>query len=221
MKAVIFDLDGTLLDTIDDIADSMNVVLEKYGLPTQNVKDYKYFVGDGAEVLAERCAPNAHIANVSISQLADEYKAIYSTKQADKTVPYESIPELLSALAERGIKLAVLTNKSHTAALEVMAQFFPAIHFDTIIGVRPGHPTKPNPAGVHEIMNILNLPPEEVLYVGDTGTDMQTAVAAGLKAVGVLWGFRDGKELLDHGADIIVSHPLEILDYITGEYIYV
>ena len=214
MEAVIFDLDGTLLDTIDDIADSMNIVLEKYGLSAQNVEDYKYFVGDGALALAERSAPNAHIANVSISQLADEYRAVYSTMQAHKTVPYDGMSELLLALAERGIKLAVLTNKAHTAALEVMSQFFPFIHFDVIIGARPEYPLKPNPAGVHEILNILKLPREEVLYVGDTDTDMQTAVAAGLKAVGVSWGFRNEKELLDHGADIIVGHPLEILDYI-------
>jgi len=214
MKAVIFDLDGTLLDTIDDIADSMNIVLEKYGLPTQDVEDYKYFVGDGAVVLAERSAPDALPANLTAEQLADEYRAIYSTMQTNKTVPYDGMPELLSALAERGIKLAVLTNKAHSAALEVMSQFFPTIHFDVIIGVRPGYSLKPNPAGVHEILNILKLPPEEILYVGDTDTDMQTAVAAGLKSVGVLWGFREEKELLDHGADIIVNHPLEILEHV-------
>ena len=214
MKAIIFDLDGTLLDTIDDIADSMNIVLEKYGLPAQKVEDYNYFVGDGAVVLAERSAPNAHTANVTASQLADEYRAIYYAKQADKTVPYDGMPELLSALVERGIKLAVLTNKAHPAALEVMSHFFPTIHFDAIIGARPEYPLKPNPAGVHEILNFLKLSPEEVLYVGDTDTDMQTAVAAGLKSVGVLWGFRNEKELLDNGADIIVTHPLEILEYI-------
>jgi phosphoglycolate phosphatase len=214
MKAVIFDLDGTLLDTLDDIADSMNTMLKKFGLPTHNVEDYKYFVGDGATTLAERCAPNAHVANITASQLASAYKAEYSNMQANKTIPYDGIPELLSALAERGIMMAVLTNKAHPAALDVMSLFFPTIHFDAIIGHRPGHPLKPNPTGVHEIMKQLNLSSEEVLYVGDTNTDMQTAAAAGLKSVGVLWGFRSEKELIDSGADIIVSHPLEILQYI-------
>jgi phosphoglycolate phosphatase len=214
MKAVIFDLDGTLLDTLDDIADSMNAMLKKYGLPTHNVEDYKYFVGDGATTLAERCAPNIQTANITISQLASEYKAEYSNMQANKTVPYDGIPELLSALAERGVKIAVLTNKAHPAALDVMSLFFPTIHFDAIIGHRPGQPLKPDPAGVYEILDILKLQHDEVLYVGDTNTDMQTAAAAGLKSVGVLWGFRSEKELINSGADIIVSHPLEILEHI-------
>jgi phosphoglycolate phosphatase len=214
MKAVIFDLDGTLLDTLDDIADSMNKMLEKFGLPTHNVEDYKYFVGDGATALAERCAPNIHTANITASQLASEYKAEYSNMQANKTVPYDGIPELLSALTERGVKIAVLTNKAHPAALDVMSLFFPTMHFDAIIGHRPGHPLKPDPAGVYEILDTLKLQHDEVLYVGDTNTDMQTAAAAGLKSVGVLWGFRSEEELVDSGADIIVSHPLEILQHI-------
>ena len=213
MKAVIFDLDGTLLDTIDDIADSMNAVLSKHGLPQHSAEKYKLFVGDGATNLVIRAVAGDDSVEYTLSQLEADYRAEYLKRQADKTMPYAGIPELLSTLAEHGIKIAVLSNKPHAATLEVMAHYFPGVDFSALIGQRAGHPIKPHPAGVLEILDILDLPREEVLYVGDTGTDMRTAMAAGLKAVGALWGFRDKKELAENGAAIFAEHPSDVLKY--------
>jgi len=214
MKAVIFDLDGTLLDTLADIADSMNAVLAKYSLPLHNINDYKLFVGDGADYLVIRSVAGVELVESTIPQLATEYKTEYLIRQANKTRPYEGIPELVSALAERDIKMAVLSNKSHIATLEVMAHYFPDIYFSALIGQRAGYPIKPDPSGILEILEILGLPREEVLYVGDSGTDMQTASAAGIRAVGALWGYRDKEELVENGAVILAEHPLDILKYI-------
>ena len=211
IKAVIFDLDGTLLNTIDDIADSMNSALAKRGLPPHSVDEYKQYVGDGAANLVRRSAADAGLAEGALVQLEAEYKAEYQTRKTYKTKPYTGIPDLLSALAERNVKIAVLSNKPHVDTLDVMAYFFPDTSFGALIGHRPGHPVKPDPSGAFEILDILGLPPEEVLYVGDSGTDMQTATAAGLKSVGALWGFRDKKELVDNGAGILAEQPLDIL----------
>ena len=214
MKVVIFDLDGTLLDTIKDIADSMNSVLLKYGLPTHSTEAYKLFVGDGSLNLAIRSASGAQDTGLTFTQLEAEYRAEYLKRQADYTAPYSGITELLSTLVRRGVKIAVLSNKSHIATLEVMAHFFPDIEFDVIIGQRSGYPIKPDPAGVLEILDILGLSSEDALYIGDTGTDMQTAKAAGVRAVGALWGFRDKKELEENGADVFARHPLDVLSEI-------
>ena len=216
MKAVIFDLDGTLLDTIDDIADSMNAVLEKHGLPLHITQEYKQFVGDGATNLVTRAVAGAELEDDKLPLLENEYKSEYLKRQVDKTMPYEGIPELLSALTERGVMVAVLSNKPHIATLEVITHFFPDISFSALIGHRQGHPVKPDPAGVIEILEILELTHDEVVYVGDTWTDMQTATAAGLIAIGALWGFRDKKELEENGATILAGHPLDILNLFGG-----
>jgi phosphoglycolate phosphatase len=213
LKAVIFDLDGTLLNTIDDIADSMNEILKKYGLPLHAADEYKVFVGDGVTNLVMRSTA-AISAEYSLSQIETEYRAEYFKRQADKTMPYNGIPETLSALAHCGIKIAVFSNKPQNATLEVIAHYFPEITFDAIIGQRSGYPIKPDPNGVLEILDIFGLPREEVLYVGDTGTDMQTAKAAGLKAIGALWGFRGKDELIENSADVLAESPLDILKYL-------
>lgn len=212
MKAVIFDLDGTLLNTIDDIADSMNSILKRYGLPLHTVPEYKYFVGDGMANLVRRSAPGAEAAGYPWSRLETEYNAEYLLRQADKTRPYDGIPELLTALNGRGVKIAVLSNKPHDATLRIIARYFPDIHFDAIIGQRPGYPVKPDPGGALEILGIMGEPPDETLYVGDTGTDMRTAKAAGLQAAGVLWGFREKDELAENGAGLFIRRPLDLLD---------
>ena len=214
MKAVIFDLDGTLLDTIKDIADSMNYVLSKYGLPQHSIEEYKLYVGDGSLNLVMRSAPGAQDTGPTFAQLESEYREEYLKRQAVYTAPYHGIAELLSTLVRRGVKIAVLSNKAHIATLEVMAHFFPDIEFDVIIGQRTGYPIKPDPSGVLEILNELGLTCEEALYIGDTGTDMQTAKAADVRAVGALWGFRDKKELEENGADVFARHPLDVLSEI-------
>ena len=212
MKAVIFDLDGTLLDTLEDIADSMNAVLSRRGLPLNTTEDYKYFVGDGAANLVRRAAKGAESAGHTFAEIEDEYRAEYSARQIDKTAPYPGIPELLSSLAGHGVKMAVFSNKPHDSTVEVVARLLPDVYFCAVIGQRPGYPIKPDPGGVREILGILGLRRGDVLYVGDTGTDMQTAKAAGLKAAGVLWGFRGEAELIENGADMVAKHPLELLD---------
>jgi phosphoglycolate phosphatase len=212
MKAIIFDLDGTLLDTIEDIADSMNHVLGKHGFPLHTIAEYKLFVGDGAANLVKRSVHGAKTANDTLFQLEKEYRAEYKKRQVSKTRPYDGIPELLSALTSHGIKKAVLSNKPHGSTEKVISYYFPGITFDAVIGQRSGHPIKPDPSSVLEILEILGVRNDEVLYVGDTGTDMLTARAAGLKAVGVLWGFREQAELAENGADLYANHPMELLE---------
>ena len=213
MKGIIFDLDGTLLNTIDDIADCMNDVLRRRNLPLHSIAEYKIFVGDGVVNLVKRAAAGAEAAGFDLAQLESEYSAEYLVRQADKTAPYAGIQELLYSLTGRGAKIAVLSNKPHDATLKVMASFFPDIAFDAIIGQRPGYPVKPDPGGALEILAMLGLPRDDVLYVGDTATDMRTAGAAGLKAVGALWGFRDKAELAESGAADFAEHPLDLLLY--------
>ena len=215
MKAVVFDLDGTLLDTIEDIADSMNHVLDQHGFPCHSISEYKLFVGDGAANLIKRSVCGAGASYDMLAQLEEGYRAEYLKRHADKTKPYDGIPELLAALTDRGIKKAVLSNKPHNSTEKVIAHYFPDIVFDAVIGQRPGHPIKPDPGGVLEILGILGVKKEDILYVGDTGTDMLTAKAAGLKAVGALWGFRDKAELAANGADVYAGQPMDLIDLLT------
>jgi len=214
MKAVIFDLDGTLLDTIDDIAGSMNEVLKRHGLPQHNIGEYKLFVGCGVANLVRQAAAGAEAAGLSLAGLEAEYRTEYSKRQADMTAPYADIPELLSALASRSVKMAVLSNKPHDATQEVIAHFFQGVGFDAVIGQRPGRPTKPDPDGAFEILKLLKLKSEDVLFVGDSGTDMQTAKAAGMRAAGALWGFRGKNELVENGADELAERPLDLLELV-------
>lgn len=212
MQAVIFDLDGTLLDTIEDITDSMNHILEQYGFPRHSISEFKLFVGDGAANLVKRSVCGAGVADTMLAQFEEEYRAEYLRRHADKTKPYDGIPELLATLTDRGVKIAVLSNKPHYSTEKVIAHYFPGIVFDAVIGQRPGRPIKPDPDGAFEILGILNVSKADVLYVGDTGTDMLTAKAAGLKAVGALWGFRDKAELAAYGADLYAEQPMDLID---------
>jgi phosphoglycolate phosphatase len=212
MKGIIFDLDGTLFDTVGDIADSMNEVLNKYGLPVHTVAAYKIFVGEGVTNLVKRAVSDIEDEDISLSQIETEYKTDYLKRQVDKTNPYDGMSELLLNLTERGIKKAVFSNKPHDATLEVMACYFPDTVFNAIIGQRPGYPIKPDPSGALEILESKDLPCDEVLYIGDTGTE--TAKAAGLKDIGVIWGLREKAELVENGAEIIIEHPLEIVKFL-------
>lgn len=209
-RAIIFDLDGTLLDSLADLADSMNCVLEAAGLPTHNVEAYKRFVGDGMENLVRRALP--HDRQDEADRALAAMRAEYGRRWRDKTRPYPGIPELLDALQERSLRLAILSNKPDDFTRLIVARLLPHWRIDAVMGLRPGWPRKPDPAGALAIARDLGLPPAAFLYVGDTDTDMRTAKAAGMFAVGVLWGFRTKEELCAHGAAALIEHPLELLE---------
>jgi phosphoglycolate phosphatase len=211
-KAVLFDLDGTLLDTLDDLGDSMNAVLAAKGFPTHPIRAYTEFVGDGVRNLVLRSLPPAARKNDAVvNELVPLMRNEYSGRWKDKTRPYEGIPELLDGLAARGARMAVLSNKPHPATVEVVAHFFPRVKFDATLGARPDVPIKPDAGAALEVSRRLGIPPGAFLYLGDTNTDMRTASAAGMFPVGVLWGFRSAEELLSSGAKLLISDPGEVL----------
>lgn len=210
-KAIIFDLDGTLLDSLEDLADGANVALKKLGFEAHPKEAYKTFVGDGVVNLLKRACPEG--ASDEIIQKAVKLKKeYYQDNWANKSCLYEGVSELLTSLKEKGIVLTVLSNKPDHFTQEIMKHFFSNWSFDLIYGAREGVTIKPNPQGVFDIIAELKLKREECLYVGDTNTDMQTAKNAELYALGVTWGFREEQELLENGASRIAHHPKEILE---------
>lgn len=210
-KAVLFDLDGTLLDTLEDLADSTNRVLESQGFPTHPVKAYRYFVGDGMKMLIKRVLPEDQHTDTIITQSISLFQEDYGQNWKLKTRPYNKVPEMLNTLGKYGLKLAILSNKPHEFTAQCVAELLPNWHFDVVLGQRDGTPRKPDPAGAVEIADVVKIVPEDFLYLGDTGTDMQTAVAAGMFPVGALWGFRERQELLEHGAKVLLEQPPDIL----------
>ena len=211
-KAVLFDLDGTLLDTIEDLADSMNRTLKRLGFPPRTVGECKYLVGDGVEAFARRSLPEAHRDAPTIAKCIAGIREEYSKRWAEKTHPYKGIPELLDALTQRGVRMTVLSNKPHDFTRLMVAELLPHWQFDLVWGEGPDTPRKPDPGGAIAMARKLGIESGEFLYVGDTNTDMQTANAAGMYAVGALWGFRTAEELLANGAKVLVESPLDLLD---------
>ena len=212
-KAVIFDLDGTLVDSLADLSDSVNLMLESYGFPTHEMEKYRYFVGNGSKKLMERTLPRDKAASAEfVEEALVKYKAIYKERLLEKTRPYNGVRELLAELKSRGIPLAVCTNKHNDAALTIVKILFAPGTFEEVLGDRPGFPKKPNPATPLEIASHLGVKPDEVAYLGDTSVDMETAVHAGFLPVGVLWGFRPEEELVKSGAKVLLEAPLELLE---------
>jgi len=216
-KGAIFDIDGTLLNSLGDLANSMNHVLKSQGLPTHEMEKYKYFVGNGAYNLVKRALPPDKRDESYIRYCQGLFKEEYGKRWADTTRPYEGIPELLDKLTAMKYKLAVLSNKPHEMTLLVVKKLLPQWNFDAVFGEREGIPRKPDPTGALEIANLFGIPTNEFLYFGDSGTDMATAKAAGMFAVGVLWGFRSADELLENGADIIIEKPMDVFKFIQIE----
>ncbi len=212
IRLVIFDLDGTLLNTIGDLAASCDHVLEQHGLPRHTYEEYCRFVGNGVTRLIERAIPESMRTPETIAALRADFVAYY-VKHIDRyTKPYEGIPELLAALAARGVKLAVATNKFQAGTEKLVREFFSDIPFEAVMGQVPDRPLKPDPQVIHQIESQVGVSADEVLYVGDSGVDMDTARAAGVFSVGATWGFRSVEELKEHGADCLAIHPGEILD---------
>lgn len=212
IKAAVFDLDGTLTNTLNDIATAMNRSLRLHGLPEFSVDEYRYLVGDGAKKLAQRAVRNRQELAESVRR---EYQAYYQEHTLDTTRPYPGIPELLQALTERGIQVCVLSNKPHADTCGVVRHFFPEIPFAQIRGQVEGVPVKPDPIGALLIARTLGLKPEAFVYLGDTNVDMRTAVNAGMHPVGVTWGFRPAEELAQAGAEHLIGNPLDLLQFVT------
>ncbi len=211
-RAVLFDLDGTLLDSLEDLGSSMNAVLVSRGFPFHAIDSYRLFVGDGVETLVMRALPESSRGDPDlVRHCADEMRTEYGKRWNLKTRPYPGIPELLVHLSKAGVTKAALSNKPHEFLEVMLKAFFPGIEFGAILGQRPGFPKKPDPAQALEICRITGVSPDGFLYLGDTNTDMLTARAAGMFPVGALWGFRTGKELLEAGAGRIIRQPFEII----------
>jgi phosphoglycolate phosphatase len=221
IKLVIFDLDGTLLNTLDDLADCTNYVLQKNGFPTHEVEAYKYFVGNGVDMLLQRALPK-EVPETTFTEIYKMFMLHYEIHKEDKTAPYADIVEMLEKLQEKGILLAVATNKPHELLPGLMQRFFPTIKWAAVFGNRNGIPVKPNPQIVYDILNTVNCKDKaclvftnEILYVGDTAVDMETAQNAGITKIGALWGFRTKEELQQAEADYLIENPLEIFPLIS------
>jgi phosphoglycolate phosphatase len=213
-KLVIFDLDGTLLNTIDDIADSMNKSLTQNGFKTYGIDEYKYFVGQGVKFLVESVLAMQPHTKEEWQKVHDDYMYYYGMWQKNKTKPYAGIIDLLNGLTEKGVRIAVLSNKPNHDTQKVISEYFPGISFSAVYGARPDRGLKPSPDGVNDILTELEIDKTETLYVGDTKVDMATAINSELTSVGVLWGFRTREELVKAQAQYIISRPDEILSLV-------
>lgn len=204
-KLIIFDLDGTLLNTIADLAQSTNHALQTLGYPIHEESAYNFMVGNGINKLFERALPEGEKTEENVLRVRREFIPYYNEHNADKSRPYPGISQLLKEMQEKGIQLAVASNKYQSATVKLIAHYFPTIPFIAVFGQREGIPVKPDPAIVHDILGITQVAKKDVLYVGDSGVDMQTAVNAGVTACGVTWGFRPRTELE-------MFHPAHIVD---------
>lgn len=213
-KAIIFDLDGTLIDSLEDIADAMNNGLVKMGYAPHSVEAYKKMVGNGAMKLCERALENYTDYNEKTETLCSLFSEYYSEHCTDKSLPYEGIPYLISELKNNHIKLAVASNKPDGFTKSIINQMFPEDSFSIVLGKRQNREAKPAPDIILDILNELELSKEDVILAGDSDVDIMTAANAGIKSIGCTWGFRTEEELTAAGADFIVNSPEEILEFI-------
>ena len=209
-KLVIFDLDGTLLNTIADLANSTNYALKVLGYPIHEPDKYNFMVGNGINKLFERALPDGEETEENVLRVRQEFVPYYDQHNADKSRPYPGVTELLETLQTAGMQLAVASNKYQAATEKLIAHYFPNIKFTAVFGQREGIPVKPDPIIVKEILQIAKVQEEETLYVGDSGVDMQTAINAGVTSCGVTWGFRPRTELESFHPDHIVDNAEEI-----------
>jgi phosphoglycolate phosphatase len=210
-KAVLFDLDGTLLYTLKDVADAMNKALVHFGFSPHPVDAYKYFIGESVETEAHRALPESARDPEFVRKVAVYSEEIYDKCWGDNTHPYTGIPELLTELQHRGISLVILSNKNDRFTKVMVKKLLPDWQFKIVQGALPDIPLKPDPAMALQIVKKLRIPPEQFLYLGDTNTDMQTAVSSGMFPVGCIWGYRTADELLKSGAKALIHKPEEVL----------
>jgi phosphoglycolate phosphatase len=215
IRAVIFDLDGTLVDSLADIAESVNTVLAELGFATHPLASYRSFVGDGMVMLARRVLPeHLRADDETVASFVKRLKEVYGGRSDRLTAPYDGIADLLDALVEEGIAMAVLSNKPHELTVGLVGRLLAAWSFAPVFGERPAVPRKPDPSAALEIAERLGLAPADILYVGDTPTDLATARAAGMPAIAAAWGFRSEAELREAGATRVAHHPSDVLAHL-------
>jgi len=210
-QAIIFDLDGTLLDTLADIAESVNRTLAKYRLPVHPSEAYRSFIGNGWKILVARALPETHRSEQVIAECVARSRRIYRDNWNRQTRLYEGIAELLDELTNKRVPLAVLSNKPHDFMLRCVDFYLKKWRFEVLIGQSDNFPLKPDPASALEAARQIGLPPSAFLFIGDSAVDIKTAEAAGMHSVGAVWGFRGAKELEENGCRTLVQHPLDIL----------
>jgi len=213
-KAIIFDLDGTLLDSLPGIAGAMNRLLEESAFPIHSLEEYRYLVGWGIRELICRALPAEVADKGDLDDWAVKFRRLYDRFWPDQSPPYPGIAGMLDHLAARGIKMAILSNKSEEYTRIMVEKLLPTWHFEAVRGERPGVPHKPDPCAALEIVQEMKVPREDFLFLGDTGVDMETARDAGIFALGALWGFRGADELLQSGAQRLIAHPLDLIPII-------
>jgi phosphoglycolate phosphatase len=211
MKAVLFDLDGTLLDTLADIASCANLVRAELGLPPHPADAYKHFVGDGLTELLRRAIPARHLRGPGLRARARRFEALYEEHAMDETRPYPGVARMLDGVARCGLPMAVVSNKPQRFTEACVEKLLGRWRFAAVRGARPKVPLKPDPAGPLAAARSMRVAPGAVLYLGDTSVDMKAARAAGMFAVGALWGFRDAAELRASGAQVLIRRPGELL----------
>jgi len=211
-KGIIFDLDGTLVNSLEDIADSMNEVLQNYQCPVHDLQAYKLFIGNGIKNLIERALPVTNRNEAFIDKCCDSMIEVYRRNCINKTKPYHGIAELLDELVSRSLKLAVLSNKADEFTKKIVLTLLPGWSFEAIIGLSDEAHKKPNPFVALQICKKSGISPGDMIYVGDSGIDMQTANNAGMYAVGALWGFQEKEELLSKGAKYLLSSPTDLVN---------
>lgn len=209
-KGIIFDLDGTLVNSLEDIADAMNKVLQSLDYPTHSYDDYQYFIGSGLRNLVSKALPETNNDENQIEKSLNSMIDMYRDNCTNQTKAYQGIVELLNELKSRKLKLGVFSNKADALTKEITKALFPDV-FDPIVGLSTESLKKPNPFEALEISKSWGLQPEEMIFVGDSGIDMQTATNANMHAVGVSWGYRPEKELMENGAQHILNHPLDLI----------
>jgi phosphoglycolate phosphatase len=210
-KAIIFDLDGTLLDTITDIANAMNRVLDKQGYSGFSVEMYKKFVGNGIGNFVRQALPAGEFNSTRFGEILDDFRTAYVECWEENTRPFPGVMDLLADLVEKGLALSILSNKTNTITRAMVTSLLPGIPFTSVLGERAGVPRKPDPAVAREQAALMGVHPGDVMLVGDSEVDMKTAGAAGMFAVGVSWGFRNEYELRSEGAAAILENPADLL----------
>jgi phosphoglycolate phosphatase len=211
-RAVLFDLDGTLLDTLRDIADTANAALARLGFPPHEVEAYKLFVGEGEGLLARRVLPPERRTDENAGKLLSLMHEDYPKRWLDNTHIYSGVPEMLDSLAGRGVGMAILSNKSQEFARSMVSRLLERWDFACVVGASASIPNKPDPTGAKLIADKMKIRPGEFVYLGDSAVDMKAAVGAAMNPVGALWGYRNADELLGGGAEHLISHPSQLLD---------